>query len=162
MESHKEVRKVGGLELVLRTADERDIGFIYELMRNHLEDEFNKIPEGWSRKKFKEGYNPKRMVIIEHENMPVGFFDLEILNEEAYCHNLHISNDYMGKGVGLSMIRYMEKIAKERSAYLFKGKVFTSNYRLLHLLRKIGYNIEELPQENSVLVKKEVKKGAKK
>lgn len=47
MEQQKVSNKivVGKLELALRSADNRDIGFVYELMRNHMEN-LEPIPIG--------------------------------------------------------------------------------------------------------------------
>jgi len=151
---------INGLELMLRPAEERDIGFVYELMRHHLEDSFNQIPEKWSRKKFKEGYKPDRITIIEHANRQIGFFDIEVLDNQLYFHNLHIFGDYQGRGIGTYLLRYIECGAKKHGASSIRGKVFKSNSKLLnHLLRRRGYIIvEELPEEKSFLVKKDLER----
>jgi len=70
--------EVNGLDLKLRSCKIEDQGFIYELMRNYLGKYFNSIPEGWSRQKFREGFFIERITIIEHNEMPIGFFDQEV------------------------------------------------------------------------------------
>jgi ribosomal protein S18 acetylase RimI-like enzyme len=160
MDQQEEINNVvaRGLELALRQSDIRDIGFVYELMRNHFEEWFNKTSEGWSRKKFKEGYNPDRVIIIEHEDMPIGFFDLEIREGYAYAHNLHISGDYQRYGIGPKIMSFMEDEARNNSAYYIVGKVFSENVKFLRFLTgRLGYRIErELPEENSVFIRKDL------
>ncbi len=158
METYRENSKitVNNLELVLRPSDGKDIGFVYELMRHHLENLFNQIPEKWSRYKFRHGYKTERITIIEHEDMPIGFFDLEISNDQAYAHNLHISSDYRGRFIGPYILRYMESEAKKLGVSSIKGKVFRSNQKFINfLLKNLEYKIEsELDEEKSVLIKK--------
>ena len=133
---------VSGLELVLRRSDSKDIGFVYELMRHHLERFFSQISEGWSRKRFKIGYKPERITIIEHEDMPIGFYDLEILNGLAYVHNLHISRDYQGRNIGPVLISYIETESRNSGASYIKAKIFQENEKFLRFLKRKGYRVE--------------------
>ena len=142
-----------------RPATTQDIGFVYELMRRHMEERFQQIPEGWSRKKFKQGYDPDRITIIQHEDMPIGFFDAEHIQDKLYVHNLHISDDYKGKGIGRAIIQKIEKKAIENNIPKIKAKIFVENERFLRfLLHKMQYKVvQELPDENSYLIEKGLK-----
>jgi ribosomal protein S18 acetylase RimI-like enzyme len=146
---------IGDLELTLRSCRQDDIGFVYELMRCYLEEPFNRFTsEKWSRKRFKEGFCPERITIVEHEGMPIGFYDLE-MGEAAYVHNLHLSGDYKGKGVGPKFIDYVLSEAFRDGASTIKAKVFLSNDKMIRFLTQHGFIIEQsLPQENSVIVKR--------
>ena len=150
--------EVNGLEIALRTADNRDIGFVYELMRTGLEDYFEQTPEGWKRSKFKERYSPERIRILEHNSMPIGFFDLEESKASAYVHNLHLTRDYQGRGIGSRILRLIEKRAKLGGLKCIKAKVFKNNLRILSIvLSRFGYRIKkDLEKENSFLVVKDL------
>jgi N-acetylglutamate synthase-like GNAT family acetyltransferase len=156
-EQERTIRRatIDGLKIVIRQADNRDIGFIYELMRNHLEKFFSDIKEGWSRKKFKEGYLPERIFIIEHDNIPIGFFDFEYRGKEVYVHNLHISDDYQGRGIGSYALGYIEGEGIRNNASHIIAKAFKSNKALGLMLTGMKFSIaKELPEENSLLLSK--------
>ena len=66
--------KLEDIEMELRPCAEADIGFVYELMYNGLGKLFNKhTKEKWSRSKFKKTFNPNKITVFEHEDMPIGF-----------------------------------------------------------------------------------------
>ena len=156
MEKEPELKIVAvkGLELALRPANMQDIGFCYELMRNSLESDFNLYTsEGWSREKFKQGYRPERITILEHEGMPVGFYDLEVTPEYAYIHNVHISGDYQEK-IGLFAITNPIREAKKQGVPYIKAKTFMDKEKLVRVLeRRFGWVIKaQIPEENSYLL----------
>ncbi|MBS3144706.1 GNAT family N-acetyltransferase [Candidatus Woesearchaeota archaeon] len=149
---------VSGLELALRPADERDIGFCYELMSHNMRDLFDRnTQEKWSRAKFRSGFRPDRITIVEHEGMSVGFYDYEIVEAKwIYVHNLHLSKDYQ-TGVGTKIIRLIEQAARDRSVKAVIAKVFAENSRIIKWLQRKGYNLgEKIEPENSYWVKKDL------
>jgi RimJ/RimL family protein N-acetyltransferase len=148
---------VNDLELRLRPCSLTDQGFVYELMRHHLEDFFDRnTVEGWSRTKFRQGFDPERIVIVEHDGMPVGFFDYEIIGEEVYWHNVQLSGDYQ-IGIGGRIANLIESEAKNRGAREIFGKVFSDNERVIKWVRRLGFEISrEIPEENSYVVRKEL------
>lgn len=132
---------VNGLELALRSADSRDEAFCYELMKNNMQDFFNRnTSEGWSRKKFRLGFDVNRITIVEHDGMPIGFSDCQMTSEGVYWRNIQISEDYQF-GVGRKIARVVEETALCRGIYVIFGKVFAENRRMLKLLRVQGYQI---------------------
>ena len=157
MMKEKELRKIliSGLELVLRSADERDIGFCYELMNHNMKDLFDRnTQEKWSRTKFKSGFKTDRITIVEHEEMSVGFYDYEVVGEELYCHNVQLSEDYQN-GIGTKIIGLIEQTARDNRVRAIIGKVFSENLRIIKWLQKLGYEINgKIEQENSYWVRK--------
>ena len=149
---------VNDLELHFRPCSLTDQGFVYELMRHHLEDFFNRnTMEGWSRAKFRQGFDPERIVIIEHDGMPVGFFDYEVTGYEAYWHNIQLSRDYQGRDIGIKIAHLIEKGAREDGARSIKGKVFRDYGKMVNWVGRLGFKIvREIPEENSYVVRKEL------
>ena len=147
-----------GLDLILRPCSFTDQGFIYELMRNHMEDMFNRnTPEDWSRAKFRQGFNPDRIVILEHEGMSIGFLDYEKRRDELYLHCIQLSGDYQ-TGIGNSLLLWIEQEARKQGAKAIIGKVFLDNERIIKWLNPLGFNIfSEIPEENSYWIRKELK-----
>ncbi len=149
---------VSGLELALRPADERDIGFCYELMSHNMKLLFDKnTQERWSRDKFRSGFKPNRITIVEHERMPVGFYDYELVGDELYWHNIQLSEDYRN-GVGTKIIELLGQTAKNYGANAMIGKVFAENLEVIKWLQKFGYNLDErIEEENSYWVRKDLR-----
>lgn len=151
---------LGGLEVTLRLADERDMGFCYELMSHNMKDLFDRnAQERWSRAKFKSGFKPNRITIIEHENMPVGFFDYELCGDNLYWHNVQLSEDYCQKGLGIQITRLVEQAARDCGISVIVGKVFSENLRIISWLQRCGYYTDKkIEQENSYWVRKNCRK----
>ena len=144
---------IGGLEVSLRKATPNDQGFVYELMHSSLARCFDAFTqEKWSRKKFKQGYKPDRITIVEHEGMPIGFYDIEIVGREAYVHNLHVSKDYRN-GFGIQLMRYLDTELKNKRFGSSKAKVFNECKMIPILKRLFGYKeLRQVPEENSVIM----------
>jgi len=146
---------VGGLELALRPADERDMGFCYELMGHNMRVLFDRnTQEGWSRVKFRSGFNPNRITIVEHEGMSIGFYDYEIIEDELYWHNVQLSEDFQ-IGVGTRIFRLVEQAARRFGAEAIIGKVFFENSRAIQWIQRFGFQIDEIIEnENSYWMRK--------
>ena len=129
MKAEKEPNRIliSELELALRPADESDIGFCYELMSHNMKVLFDKnTQERWSRTKFKSGFKPNRITIVEHERMPIGFYDCEFVDDKLYWYNIQLSEDYRN-GVGTQIIKLIEQSARNYGAKALIGKVFVEN-----------------------------------
>ena len=148
---------VSGLELTLRPADERDIGFCYELMNHNMRDLFDRnTQERWSRIKFKSGYKSNRIKILEHDGMPIGFYDYELIGDELYWRNIQLSEDYRN-GVGTNILQLIEQSAMDCGAKAIIGKVFRENSRIIKWLQKHGYGLDkQIEEENSYWVRKDL------
>ncbi len=147
---------IGELHFSLRGADKRDEPFVYELMHSSLGDFFDRnTEEGWSRVKFRQGFHPHRVTIIEHEGMPVGFFDFEKVEETAIFHTQCVSEDYRGRGLVFLIDRLVMQEAKSLGAKRVRGKIFKDSSFSLALCQRFGYNFfADLPRENSYLMEK--------
>jgi len=148
---------VSGSKLTLRQADFRDTSFCYELMSHNMKELFNRnLEEKWSRKKFVGGFDLKRIKIIEHKGMSVGFFDCEMIGDKLYWHNIQISEDYQN-GVGTKTVKLIEQMARNNYIEIIFGKVFCENLKIINWLQKFGYKIDEkIEKENSYWVKKKL------
>lgn len=144
-------------ELIFRKAEINDLGFIYELMKSHLGKYFeNYTKTGWSRHLFKDKLDINRLTIIEHEGMPIGFFDYE-LKDHVYFHNLHISEDYQNKGIGTYALESVEEAARKNNLKELRGKVFKENTNSLNWLKKTGWIIcNPIEEEDSYWVVKKL------
>ncbi len=158
MTTDKKVITVTGLELHLRPADKKDLVFCYELMSHNMKAFFdNNTQEKWSRAKFMSGFKPDRITVIEHERMPIGFYDHEMVGDELYFHNVQLSEDYQKYGIGTQIFNLVEQKARNYGARAMIGKVFAENSKMIEWVQKFGYKLHErIEHENSYWVRKDI------
>lgn len=146
-----------GSDISLRPCKLEDALFTYNLMKSQMAHYFESIPEGWSEEKYWQGFNPVRITILEHKGQAVGFFDYEVLNDELYLHNIQLTPEYQGKGIGREVVSYVKKIARNKNLTRITGKVFKTNIKSCNLLHRSGFAVQkDLVEENSYLVSQEV------
>ena len=147
---------IGRLNITLRECDRKDESFVYELMYSSLGELFNRnTKEGWSRKKFRIGFSTSRIMIAEHEEMSIGFIDLERKGDELLFHTACLSKDYQNKSIGSKLERFFSETANTQGVKLTRVKVFRDNERSVRFCLRQGYLIsQEIGEENSYLLEK--------
>ena len=145
-------------DYLFREAKEEDIDFIAKLTRRNLQHFFERTGEGWSESKLLD-VQLSRIRILEKDTMRAGFIDIESSQRFGggiYVHNIQIHDNYKKHGLGILALRFIEDEARERNLLSIYGKIFGSSRALKWALFH-GYRIvEEIPEENSFWVKKEV------
>ena len=145
--------------LTTRQCSEADREFVHAVMKRNMAHYFDKyLPEKWSDEKFHNGFNPSQITILETDGLPIGFYDVEEVNEYLYVHNLQVIKKHRGQGITLN--RLIDEEAKSRGLTIIRGKVFRDNERAICFFKLKGYsvieNIELSKSENSVYVEKKL------
>ncbi len=85
-------------------------------------------------------------LVAEENGVVVGFV---IIRRGKYSKNRHVGylgigvrKDYRGKGIGKSLMREAERIARQRGFEKICLEVFSSNRRAIKFYKKLGYKIE--------------------
>ncbi len=148
--------------LTKRLCVNEDREFVYELLKENLGEYFDRnTVEGWSDEKFNQGFDFSRIKILEIDNRPIGFYDVEQINGEEpylYVHNVQIIKNERGHAFMLNKL--IDDEARDKDLKFIKAKVFKDNFRALKLFELFDYsilnnqNLESL--ENSVYIKKEL------
>jgi acetyltransferase len=60
-----------------------------------------------------------------------------------------IHDDYQAKGLGYKLIDMLIGIAQEKGLEKFMGYVLTNNQKMLRLVRKLGFTVEDTPDGTS-------------
>ena len=103
-------------------------------------------------------YNPIEVNFVLWENMPIGFFDCELVGDKLYLHNLQLSEDYQ-KGTGTQILGLMEQVARDYGAKAIIGKVFSERSKIINWLQRYGYKLDiKIEQENSYYVRRELRR----
>lgn len=59
----------------------------------------------------------------------------------AVIHRLMVHPNYEGQGIAQSLVRYVERLAKERGYEAVRLDVFTENPRAINFYHKLGYKV---------------------
>jgi len=119
--------------LIIRPADFEDIRFIVEVRLASLtEDEIRgysapeyaiyssieKLRKMWDRENvLKDGFE---VIVAEDRGKIVGFIAFKVREGSGYIDNLVVGKEERGKGIGRSLVEYVEHIAEARSCSLMK------------------------------------------
>ena len=144
--------------LTYRKGKNFDRSFVYNILKENMQEYFdNFLPEGWSDKKFSEGFDPDRIRIFQDEGRRVGFIDVEAKGESLYVHNIQTEGLYAANGIFLKKI--VENEAKKRGLSKIIGKVFSENKKAINFFKVCEYSIRKdskLEKESSFWVEKEI------
>jgi len=94
------------------------------------------------------------VAVTEHENMPkelgVGRY---IMNPDGLSVEfaLVVSDDCQGMGIGAKILTTLMQAAKYKGASFFEGEVLTVNKPMLSLVKKMGFSLESVADDNEVL-----------
>jgi ribosomal protein S18 acetylase RimI-like enzyme len=78
--------------------------------------------------------------IIEYNDIPVGFFWIEIRDEILHIHELILRKEYQRKGIGRETMQYIEENCCRKAKTIEFG-VHRSNRHAIDLYQKCGYEI---------------------
>ncbi len=89
------------------------------------------------------------IIVSQIDNQIVGFLEINFVNEKdtvdskfskfAQICNLVVEEKYRHKGIGSEMVRFAEKIIKDKNYQHIKIQVSSFNDKALHLYRKLDY-----------------------
>jgi len=135
-----------------------DFGLVTSLIREDLKLFFDQTAEGWSEEKL-ASIDVSNVEILECGSSPVGLINREVsdmFGGGVYFRNIHVHGSYRGKGMGRFGVECANDYAIQVGLDIMFGKVFVQNPYLSWLERQ-GFNIvEDIPEENSVWVLREV------
>jgi len=72
-----------------------------------------------------------------------------------------VRDDYQSKGLGTELFSYLTYIAKKQGLLGFTALVLLENQTMLHLIRKMGFDIEEKLDDGMYEIKMLFRKGSR-
>jgi N-acetylglutamate synthase-like GNAT family acetyltransferase len=106
----------------IRTADSKDFNTMIKIMEESTTDEEVRgfvRPEGISPKFLKElkgglEHSDHGIIIAERRGIPIGFAYYIPKNDSVEIEEVNIMKKYQGQGAGMVLIKYIEKVAREK------------------------------------------------
>ena len=121
---------------------ERDGRFIRELTRENFYNSFVKTV-GWNEKRHcEEPKFPKRYRMLFVEDTCIGFLSLREQADCLYLETLQLIKQFRGRGIGIALMQFMERVARERGKGKLQLRVFKDNPAQA-LYRRTGFSIIE-------------------
>jgi ribosomal protein S18 acetylase RimI-like enzyme len=137
-----------GVEINFRLANPRDLPQLLEWMEQSYKDdalEFNlQIAQSAWDEVFRHPELGTAWIILQQQT-PVGYallsfgFSLQYKGRDAYLDELYISDDFRGKGIGASTMRFLEDYCRGQGIQAIHLEVARQNLRAQKLYRKAGF-----------------------
>jgi len=136
----------------LRSCKKTDYDFCFKLFEENMKPYSLKHWEEWNPNFFTTGFNIKNTTIIEVDNKPIGYFDIELKEDHGLINGIQLLKDYQNKGVGTQLLKKIETIFKSSNLNYSKLKVFNDN-PVIKLYQKLNYK-EIKETKDSIIMQK--------
>ena len=114
-----------------------DYLFVRNLSKKNMCVYLDKYFSGWDEAKFKNNLKPRNIWIVKIKNLKIGFYDLEVKNNQAYLHNLQLVCSYQRKGIGQHL---MSQIEKRKGIKRINLSVFRDS-PVVKFYQRLGYKV---------------------
>lgn len=147
------------MELTFRKANKEDIEVIWEILQQAIA---RRKAEG--SKQWQDGYPNPQVIekdidsnagyVLVNDNKVVGYCAIFINDEPAYSnivgnwlsngdfvafHRVAISENYLGKGLAIKMMNFIEEFAENNNIKSIKADTNFDNASMLAIFHKLGY-----------------------
>ena len=96
-------------------------------------------------------FKKRYLWIVLNEDLPIGFFDLEIETKEKGYFSFYISPDYRGKGIGFNLLKEALKLPEPMSVKMLEGGVEKDNLSSIKTLEKAGFKYVETDEDGMLM-----------
>ena len=125
----------------LRKATDQDLDLTFKIKQNALQ-EYLEMLWGWNEKAqknfHKKEYKKEHFQVIELQNEPVGYLEIEPFQDHIFLANLMILQKFQGKGLGKII---MQDLIKNNPKIILE--VLKVNQRALKFYQELDFEIVE-------------------
>lgn len=125
----------------LRKATDQDLDLTFKIKQNALQ-EYLEMLWGWNEKAqknfHKKEYKKEHFQVIEQQNEPVGYLEIEPFQDHIFLANLMILQKFQGKGLGKII---MQDLIKNNPKIVLE--VLKVNQRALKFYQELDFEIVE-------------------
>ncbi len=130
----------------LRKATEQDLDLTYKIKKNALQ-QYLEMLWGWNEKAqvdfHREHYQKKRFQVIELQNEPIGYLEIELYEDHIFLANLMILQQFQGKGIGKII---MENLIKNNPN--IQLEVLKVNHKAKRFYEGLGFAVLEVLEDS--------------
>lgn len=80
-----------------------------------------------------------KVFVYELDKKVVGVFIAQFWKTYIHLHSIAVDSKYQGKGVGKSLINFLEHLAKKPKRYLITAFTGINNKKMISIFKKRGY-----------------------
>jgi ribosomal protein S18 acetylase RimI-like enzyme len=125
--------------LNLRKATDHDLDLTYKIKKNALQ-EYLEMLWGWNEEAqadfHREHYQKGRFEVIELQNSPIGYLEIETNEDHIFLANLMILQQFQGQGIGKIV---MQELIKNHPNILLE--VLKVNHKAKHFYEGFGFTV---------------------
>jgi ribosomal protein S18 acetylase RimI-like enzyme len=129
-------------QITKRNATAEDTDFARDIHHKAYHDviirQFGSWDETMQDNFFKKGWRPETHEIILSGDSSCGYCSIEYNSEQIYLHELVLSPDFQGKGIGSKILKELIEESKQKNIPI-RLQVLKEN-QAQHLYRKLGFN----------------------
>jgi GNAT superfamily N-acetyltransferase len=99
---------------------------------------------------------PGGLVIVEHDDKPVGQIELQIMRYQkkdiGYVNLFYLIPEYRGKGYGAALMAYAENFFRKNKMEKYHLRVSKKNKGAISFYEKNGFELVRMEEEETVLL----------
>jgi GNAT superfamily N-acetyltransferase len=126
------------LEIKLRKCTQADYDWCHKLSEENMGPYVNKHWRGWDPKLFSDNFIVERTMIVEVNDEPIGFYEIEVKDRLGIIYGIQICESYRNKGIGTKIMGIIEDEFRSKGAITSKLRVFVDN-PAVRLYKRLGY-----------------------
>ena len=132
------------MKITYRPARPQDFDFLYQLHRDTMKvyvvETWGEWKEEWQLERFREGYAPSLLRVIQWEGQDVGVLQIQERAEEIFLVNLQVLPGFQNRGIGTRVIRELvEQSARQGKPVALQ--VLKVNLAARALYQRLGFGI---------------------
>jgi ribosomal protein S18 acetylase RimI-like enzyme len=129
----------------------------FKLLENNMSHLYETSTLGWTPKKKQQELNRNwaRFLMVRDcaaAGKFIGYaffrFDEDYNRAALYCYELHIVEEYRGRGIGTHLITILEEMAKSFNLEILILTTLTNNEPALKFYEKLGFELDESNKKN--------------
>jgi ribosomal protein S18 acetylase RimI-like enzyme len=132
--------------LNLRKATDNDLDLTYKIKKNALQ-QYLEMLWGWNEKAqadfHRKHYQKERFQVIELQNEPIGFLEIELYEDHIFLANLMILQQFQGQGIGKIII---ENLIKNNPN--IQLEVLKVNHKAKRFYEGFGFEVFEVLEDS--------------
>jgi ribosomal protein S18 acetylase RimI-like enzyme len=132
--------------LNLRKATDNDLDLTYKIKKNALQ-EYLEMLWGWNEEAqadfHREHYQKWRFEVIELQNSPIGYLEIETNEDHIFLANLMILQQFQGQGIGKIV---MQELIKNHPNILLE--VLKVNHKAKRFYEGFGFTVFDVLEDS--------------
>ncbi len=147
--------KVNSLNLKIKKGSKDDYRFCYNLAKKNMYDLVIKNLGKWNHKAYLKSFNETENYLVFEKSRRVAFFRIKKEDKNLSLEDIQVSSKLQGKGIGLELMKIIEKIADQKRINTITLTVFKEN-KAKNLYKRLGFKKVKSKKGSRILMEKKL------